>query len=594
MNPESSAATDDGGPGRRPEDTAAFHSAERFRQRVFLGCCVAVALVKIWLVLAFGLRAAGNADADDRLFVVLAESILNGDWLGAYNRFTLAKGPFFSIWIAGVFLAHIPLTLSYQLFHIAACGLILTALKPRLPSRSGLFVLFVLLLLDPATYSAVASWVVRDGLYLPLTMAVLACMIALLMRLDRKPHNLIGWCTGLGLALAAFWTTREEGMWIVPGAGIALLYALVCVWRARQAPIAKTALLGLPVLLCVAGVLGICALNYRYYGYFGVVDIKSPGFKRANGALMRVHHEKWNQFANVPKEVRLKIYPASPAFAELQEFLEGPPGVAWGRGGEAWLDGGTPSPEDIRGGFFVWALRHAVQQRRYYRSAAEAEAFYTRIANEINAACSDGRLECGPERASLSPPWRREYVSLAARSFWKGVRMTILFDDVTVFNMPSGGPEDRMIIFEDLGRTRINPIMGDTTESPLRNQTRLDQFRFRQLNRLNSVYKAVAPYVTVVACVAFLLASVLEFRARTMSPALVIVALLLVSVAARMAILALISITSFEAMRLRYFLPLYPMLLLFWFLSIHHAASLVRSGSRVRSASPDTNAAEDR
>jgi len=575
VNPEPSPTGADDG-ARRP--------GMRYRRAAVPACYIILVAVKIWLVLAFGMRAAGNAQADDRLFVALAEHILHGDWLGPYDRFTLVKGPFFSIWIAAAFLAHVPLTLSYQLLHIAACGLLLVALRPIVPSGVGRLALFAVLLFDPSTYSAMASWVIRDAIYMPMTIVILACVVALLTRLHGSPRHLVAWSVGLGVVLAAYWTTREEGVWIVPGAGVALLFALVSVWRARTAAVAKSAVLLLPAALCAAGVFGVCALNQRHYGVFTVVDMKSPGFTQANGALMRVHHENWNQFASVPQEVRLKIYAVSPAFAELRGFLEGPPGVAWGHGGEVWLSGGTPSPVDIRGGFFVFALREAVAQRGYYRSAPEAEAYYARLAAEINAACADGRLSCGPERASLTPPWRPEYTALAARSAWKGLRMMATFGDVTVFNMPSAGPEDMMIIFEDLGRTRINPLMGDTSAPRLRNQAQLDQIRFDHLNRLNAAYKFVAPYLTVLACAAFLAGCVLEVRARTLSPALVMMAVLLVSFAARIAILTIISIASFEAMKLRYFLPLYPMLLLFWFLSIQHAVRLAVAAVRGRSA----------
>lgn len=567
-----------------PDDTAesvALHdeaspAAWLDRYALLIACAVAAA-IKIWLTLAFGMRAAGNADADDRLFVVLAEHLLHGDWLGPYGRHTLVKGPFFPIWIAATFLAHIPLLLSYQLLHIGGCALFIVALRPIVPQRSARFVLFMLLLFDPSTYSAMASWVIREGIYLPLTMIILAAAFALLTRWDRKPWPLAGWSLGLGLALAAFWTTREEGVWILPALAVVGVYLFISMIRMRRNVFSRSMLLFIPAALCIAGVLAVCALNHRYYGVFEVVDMKSHAFERANGALMRVRHEQWNQYANVPKEVRLKVYEISPAFAELRDFLEGPPGVNWGRGAEVWLDEGTPSPEDIRGGFFVFALRQAVQGQGYYQDALAADAYFARLADEINAACNDGRLECGPERASLTPPWRREYFGLGARSLLKGLRMTAMLDEVEVMNMPSAGPADRMIIFEDLGRARINPLMGDTGESPrLPSQAQLDKKRFKLMGQLNSVYKAIAPYASAVSCAAFVLICILEIRARTLSPELIILMALLASFAARMAILVLISIASFEAMKLRYFLPLYPMMILFWFVSVYYAVKLVR------------------
>ena len=59
-----------------------------------------ITAIKLWLTRAQPVYAIGGAAHDDRLFLLLAESLIKGEWLGAYNQMTLAKGPFYSIWIA--------------------------------------------------------------------------------------------------------------------------------------------------------------------------------------------------------------------------------------------------------------------------------------------------------------------------------------------------------------------------------------------------------------------------------------------------------------------------------------------------------------
>lgn len=552
--------------------------ADRFRHKALLACYVAAAASKIWLTLAFGMRAAADRQADDALFIALAESLVHGQWLGDYDRFTLVKGPFFPIWIAMMFYANIPLMLSYQLLHLFACILVVLALRPILPNRWLGLLLFVVLLFDPTMYSGIASWVVRAGVYVPLTMIVFACTVALLSRLDQRPGRIAGWSIGLGVTLAAIWTTREEGIWIVPGLAIAAVYGLVTVWRHRASALLKSTLLLLPAGICIAGVLIVCALNYSYYGIFNTVEFKNTAFKRAVGALMRVEHDDWNQYALVPQEVRERIYDVSPAFAELAPFFEGPIGQARGRAAERWLEGGTPSPQDIRGGWFVWAFREAAARQGYHATATEAEDFYSRVADEVNAACGDGRLTCGPERASLTPPWRDEYVPLLADSFLTGLVRMLMMDEVVVQNMPSTGSGESRVVFEDLGRTRLNPAWSIPGPGPrLPNQTNLNEFRFDVMEWLNRCYRFALPAAAILSFIAMLVIIVSDVRTRQLSPILVLIGVLFVSFAARMSILAMISVTSFEAMRLRHFAPLYPILLLFSFLALYQAGRILRS-----------------
>ncbi len=545
--------------------------ADVAKTRFFYGMIALTAATKIWLILGFGMRAAGDAKADDRLFMVLADGILAGQWLGSYDHHTLVKGPFFSIWIVLSFLSHVPLLVSYQLLHLFACLLMVVALRPLMPRRTIQYALFLWLLFDPTMYSVMASWVVRASIYMPLTIMVLAGMFALVTRLDAGRRELSAWSIMLGATLAMFWTTREEGIWIVPGAMLALAYALVIIWMRRDDAIVKSAILMIPAAICASGVLAICTLNYISYDFFGMVEFKSSAFTRANGALMRVEHDDWNRFANVPQDVRMRVHDVSPAFAELQEFLEGPPGEAWGHGAEFWLDGGTPSPKDIRGGFFPWALRQAAAARGHHASASTATAYYDRVADEINAACDDGRLACGPASDSMTPPWRNEYIPLLLESLSLGLWKLITLDEVVVGELPSSGAVENQKIFADLGRARLTPeITGTESSNPLAHQARLDNYRFQALRILNECYKALIPIAVVCGVVAFVFAPIRTIRSRSVSPILVICVTLLACFSARMAILSFISVTSFEAMKMRYFTPIYPIVLLFIFLTIYH------------------------
>ena len=74
----------------------------------------------------------------------------------------------------------------------------------------------------------------------------------------------------------------------------------------------------------------------------------------------------------------------------------------------------------IPGGWFMWALRDAVAAAGHYSSGTAAADYYRRLANEINIACDEGRLECYGRRATMMAPWHSEYNSYLKNSLVKG------------------------------------------------------------------------------------------------------------------------------------------------------------------------------
>ncbi len=75
-------------------------------------------LVKLWLVDAQDLTFQGVNKYDDMLFIELATNIKDTGWLGPYTYRTLAKGPFYPIFLAVNSSLGLPLLLSQNLLHL--------------------------------------------------------------------------------------------------------------------------------------------------------------------------------------------------------------------------------------------------------------------------------------------------------------------------------------------------------------------------------------------------------------------------------------------------------------------------------------------
>jgi len=355
-------------------------------------------LLKLWLVSAQPITAMGWATLDDRLFLNLAHGLLAGTWLGPFNELTLAKVCFYPIWIALVVRLGIPLLLSQHLLYLLAVLAVIGAVRPMGYGPWRLLLLGAVLWFNPGTYTAQVLRVVREGIYPALTLLVIAGFVGTLLRARVGSWRaLVPWLLLSALSLAAFWQTREEGMWLLPL--LAAVAAFVCAgqWWMRAPGGWFWALLCVMPLLAIPCSDGIVALiNRAHYGIAVTVEVKSHDFLAAYGALTRVEPKQIVPHVPVSRETRERIYRVSPAFATLEAQFAGPAANAWGAGPrKQWPD---LKAGEIGGGWFVWAFRQAVGRAGYYADGRKAMAFYRQLASEVDTACRAGTGRPGTAR----------------------------------------------------------------------------------------------------------------------------------------------------------------------------------------------------
>lgn len=428
-------------------------AARARRQRaVTLGVAVALALLRLWLVNGRGVIAAPLNGFDDRLYVNLATHLLAGEWLGPYAPNTLIRGPLYPMWIAAVFPTGVPLLLAQHLLYVLACAVGVLALRPVLASRWLRVAVFGTLLFNPISYAPdVAQRLLRVGIYPALTLLVVATAAGLLARHDRSPARMAPWSVGLGVSLAAFWLTREEGVWLVPAVAVLVGWTVYRVARPRPSRLPlKLSLCLLPFALGAIGVGAVAQVNRLHYGEAVVTEIQAEPFEAAYGALARVTHEAPRAGVPVPAEARRRIYAASPAFAELKPWLEGKPGRTWIAAGCAL----GRSCDDLSGGWFLWALRDAAARAGHHASATDAAGFYTRLAREVNDACASGKLACGPPRATLRPVWRVGLAGPVLATAAEAAAAVARFAEVGLPTTPSYGSAEGQALFRHVAHDR--------------------------------------------------------------------------------------------------------------------------------------------
>ncbi|MBV9658219.1 MAG: hypothetical protein JO295_08920 [Verrucomicrobia bacterium] len=541
-------------------------------------------IFKLWLVSVQTVQAIGGAGHDDRWFLNAAGTLLRGEWLGPYSEMTLIKGQMYSVWIAGGFLAGVPLLLSQQLLYAASCALLVVALAPLVRSRPWLRLIYLLLLFNPFTCDGLQQCrVLRHGVYPAFMLLVLAGAIGICTRPTGPRGRLALWATLLGLALGAFWLTREEGVWIMPAVGALLGAAVWAWWRERPADWRSRLILccALPFALWGTALFAVSYANWRCYGVFATNEFKSHEFQAAYGALCGVEPLHWRRYVPVQKETRERIYRVSPAFAELRPYLEGENGLSGARDSESVLH--QPAEDlEIAGGWFMWSLRGAVASAGYYRDGATAMRYYARLAQEVNDAIRRGDLRGQAGRVSMSPPWQNRYLASLGRAMRSAIVLVTSFDQLRPGVSTSAGSESSFELFRDLTRNALAPTVEPTRVTSFQNE--LDLRRFRLLGLIIAAYAKTMPFLSPVALAAYLLGGVLCLWRRRGWLLFYVTTVVLGSALTYVLLISLIEVTSYPLISCSYLSPVYPLLLLFVGLSGALLVSLLRPAAAAHPA----------
>jgi hypothetical protein len=529
--------------------------------------------IKLWLVSAQPLRAHADAGFDDGLFVNLARALLRGEWLGAYDRLTLARGPVYPLWIAIVHRLGLPLLAAQHLLYALSCAVTAVAAAGWWPHRLPRLALFALLLANPMTFeSAHLSRVIRQGIYPALTLLVVASLVALAA--PRRPgrRQLLLWAVLLGTSGAAFWLTREEGVWLLP---LVLSLVLAAIVRRRADSRALRHLLA--ALLVAAALFSslIAAIgfqNFRHYGSWVTVETTSSPFRDAYGALTRVRPSVELATVPVTRDVRRAIYAQSPAFAELRPYIEGSNALFWARVFEPF-NGLDPKRREISGGALTWVLREAVQRAGHYSSPAAASAYYARLTREVDAACARKALDCSPPRSGFTPVWSDEHLDRLGLKLGEAIRYFFGLEGHSARSWPSTGDAEGLALFAATTREEMTSVEAGEPE-------REAGARIELLEGIGALFRGGALLLGLATLLAWAVTAAVAVRKRSVPPELALGVSLFGSMAALVTLAAAIEATSCPAIQPMTLAAAYPLLLFFWFTSaasVHSAIRLLKT-----------------
>jgi len=554
--------------------------------KLFFVIYAAISAASLWLRSAVPAMALSGAIHDDFLFVREAYYLGAGAWLGPFDNLTLAKGMAYPAFILAAFLSGLPLKLAEHLVYLAASGLAAWIVTRMARSRWLGLMLFATLAFNPVLWHEQLARVIREGLYGSLSLALIALMAGAVLGHQwgwRFLPRRVALFVAAGLVGGVYWLTREEGVWLAPVLVVLLGAAAFIAWTRwrsgeRAGALRSAAITAAGVVtagLLAAIIVGSVAVaNLRAYGIFASNEFHGSAFPAAYGALSRIQHDHWRRHVVFPKEAREKAYAVSAAARELRSSLDGDHGEAWRQIGCLQTQT-SPCPE-ILSGWFMWALRDAVAEAGHYASGGESDAFYRRLAAEINAACDDGGLPCLPFRATLVPPFRWHYVTDALGVVPALLGILVRVGNAEVGASPSSGPESYVEFMAEL----VGPVSRPLPSVVTVKASAAEKLRRLQLSVARVIartYSTIMPMMAVLASIGFVAAIVLQ-RSRPLAPGiLALTAACATAIAARIALLAYLDVTSIWSVNLLYLSPVAPFLLCFIVLGIYCGIMVARA-----------------
>ena len=572
---------------------AAWHAAARIGMKIIpLTLCV----VLFFISASVPFLATPQFGNDDRLFAQLARNILRYGWLGPYNQLTLVKGPFYPLFLAVSSLSGLPF-LAVQAALYGVCSIVLARVIGQLSRSRGIeFVTALALLLNPVLFELTLLRIARESVYVSLTMLVMALAIGCYNRRHATPVSRMLLSGATGLALAALWLTREEGVWILPPL---LLMAVIHLAGFRshghRVILRELALLGVIAGTAAIGVGSVCIVNAWQYGVADAVEVKQTEFVAAYSALARIQQTDPRPHLNFPRSNLEQAYAVSPAAAELRSFLEGPNRAVLAQAG-CGDDGAIIAPCDgeYRDSWFMWALRSATAAAGHYSTAREARAFYDRLAREVNAACDDGRLACRPSSNSLLPPLRWRDLTSASEAAYSMITMVVTLHGwwwqtnqwgkwwLPLPPVSCLGPDPLPVCrddgwFFDIAHMPLFVTLtgsgGDPDyERSMQAGMQLPSVRnalvmTKIVYRVRLVFSAVLPWLSGLALVCFMIAGAMQLSRRRRNLVWLIAMVCASVIVSRIGALALISALWLYTVRMMYLAPVYPFLLAFCILA---------------------------
>lgn len=457
-----------------------LNTARRNKKMIFLFAFAILIAFRVWLITGIP-KMYIYAPHDDLYFAKMAHYLIHGQWMGPYSSMTLLKGPFYAFFMVLSFFTGLPLFINETLFYIAACVVLFFAVAPLIRNHWWRLILFSLLLFLPASLTTVWNLrVYREFVYFSLTLFVISFSLGLFLRIDRKLSSVVFWAGGLGISMGAFMLCREEGVWIYPMLLSLLGSCIIIIWgKNMDSRWLRSMFIFLTIFIWYIPIFIVSYLNYSYYGFWGYSENLDKDFNRVINTIGRIKTNAQYPYNAITQESFTKAYQASPLLAVLRNSIV----ASW----NGWQDASYHFQEMSPGWYrkkyllgepksinshVMFLLRDALADNGYYSSGRYPQEYLRKLADQLEAGCSNGILDCSP---GTNIPYvgsiKAEQIPVIIHFFSNNINNLLQFDlsgidSLDIRSWPVNQPDFNY--FEEFAYNSIDPQSHG--ESPNNNQ----------------------------------------------------------------------------------------------------------------------------
>ena len=368
---------------------------------VYAAVLLVLAAFRIWIACHTNYAAVPTGPYDEELQVSLGLSLAAGQWLGVYNQYTLIKGIVYPLFLA--LCAELGITYGLGLGIVMVLAALLFQAMLGLVTKNRILrgVSYAYVLYSPA---AMTSWsglrIYRDALGPWLALILVSCLAAVWFLRAQPFRKSVPWFAGLAVSFMLFYNLREDGIWILPLAGVGLLMSAAGrVLAYSRGVLPESGGNGtksfvrfvLPYLFCCllpfAADAGwkqyLSQKNLAHYGIALPNDRVKGNFARVMSLISSVEDPEADQVHWITNRMLEQCVAASPSLKRMESEIEA----------RRRVTAAGQSSDEVLGDYMQWVLRNALADAGFYKDGAKTEALLGQIASELEAAYGTGQLK---------------------------------------------------------------------------------------------------------------------------------------------------------------------------------------------------------
>jgi hypothetical protein len=330
------------------------------------------------------------------------------------------------------------------------------------------------------------------------------------------------------------------------------------------------ALAGTLIVLVAA----VYSANYRAFHSFAKSDMSSSAFENAFKALLRIKPSYSLRYIAVNMEALRLAYEVSPTFAQLKPEFEALDGRNWTNPAFDTLG--------IReyGPWFMWALRNTTANAGYYKDPVSTNAFYRKIAREINQACDEGRVPSRLVVSGFLDPGAVSRIRYLPRSIGRIAKLFLFRHQKVMVRADTNLMPWMSELYEEMVFRRPQPRI-DASNAVVIPNTVSARLAVEVQNFIGSYYVYLFIALTWAALAAFLILLIFIRRWRLNEPRIITLLLLGAAIVTRLVFFSFLDATWWMAGYERYVFPIMPLSACFFVLLIYEAIAVWRKRSSV-------------